>query len=424
MILVIGDLILDVFQKGKSRRLSPEAPVPVITGMSRKIYPGGAANLALNLADMGIITTIRGQLGRDEEAYILDNMITQHPNIRSAIGFQDDANTTVKTRIIANGQQIARLDVDGIYYPISILEVFEREEIEFDIVVVSDYDKGVIGDLSQELKILKDRGIRTLIDPKKDFDHYKNAWLIKPNLKEFFDFVGPAEDPDHMYDLGSKALRKYNIEYMLVTLGHQGMALISQREIQHFPALECDVYDITGAGDSALAGLVYGLNKGKSLIDSIELAQKAASVAISHHGVYRVTEKELKNKTVFANGVFDILHAGHIKLLEQARRLGDRLIVGINSDTSVKKLKGDNRPINDEKTRAHTLKQFSCVDDVIVFDEDTPYDLIKKLKPDIIVKGGDYTVDQVVGKELVDEVVIIPLEEGYSTTKIIGNING
>jgi D-beta-D-heptose 7-phosphate kinase / D-beta-D-heptose 1-phosphate adenosyltransferase len=423
MILVIGDVILDVFKQGPSTRLSPEAPVPVITNLKTRYYPGGAANVAMNTAGLGIQTMIRGVVGADEEGTMLENILHSNHNIVLAISKTYHQPTIVKTRIMANNQQVARIDTEEEFPALTLQEVFNLEGDDFKYIVVSDYNKGNIGNMSNEFKIAREKGIKVLVDPKKEFRNYAGAWLIKPNFKEFCEFLSKPSDFDDMRKIGQAALEKYNIEYMLVTLGEGGMVLISAQGLKQFDAPVCDVYDITGAGDSSLAGLVYGLSKGKTLEESVELAIKAGSVAVTNPATYQLRQGDLQDKIVFTNGVFDIIHAGHIKLLEQAKKLGDRLVVAINSDASVRRLKGDSRPINDEETRAHTLRQFSCVDEVIVFHEDTPYDLIEELKPSIIVKGGDYTKDQVIGSELVDEVVIIPLEQGYSTTNILGKIN-
>jgi D-beta-D-heptose 7-phosphate kinase/D-beta-D-heptose 1-phosphate adenosyltransferase len=423
MILVIGDVILDVFKQGTSTRLSPEAPVPVITNLKTRYYPGGAANVAMNIANLGIKTMIRGVVGTDDEGIILEKILYENHNILLALSKRYQQSTIVKTRIIANNQQVARIDDEQEFPAITLQEVYDLEGDQWDYIVVSDYNKGNIGNMSNEFKIARDKGIKVLVDPKKEFRNYAGAWLIKPNFKEFCEFLQHPKDFDDMCRIGQAALTKHNIDYMLVTLGDGGMALISQQGLKHYEAPICDVFDITGAGDSALAGLVYGLAKGKTLDEAVELAVKAGSVAVTKPATYQLKPGDLHDKVVFTNGVFDIIHAGHIKLLEQAKRLGDKLVVAINSDASVRRLKGDGRPVNDEETRAHTLRQFSCVDEVVVFHDDTPYELIEELKPSIIVKGGDYTVETVVGHDLVDEVVIIPLEEGYSTTNILGKIN-
>ena len=413
MITVIGDLILDVFEYGESSRMSPEAPVPIITPIRTVYAPGGAANVAQNIHDLNCNVNLIGIVGDDQNSYHLEKV---SKNIYVSY-IKDLENPTIaKKRIIANNQQIARIDVEGKFNPL-IISDYVGEETQY--VVISDYNKGTIGDCSEEFLKLRKRNIRVLVDPKKELHNYRGAWLVKPNKVEFETYVGKFKDRTELIGKAVNACRTFDIQYMLVTLGSEGMTLVSKQGVE--AKVETDVtevYDITGAGDSAMAGLVYGLINNNDLIESVHIANRVAQVAVSHPGTYSVKEKDIKPRTVFTNGCFDVLHLGHLKLLKFAKKQGDKLIVAINSDASVKRLKGDGRPKFSQEDRKSMLESLEVVDEVIIFDEDTPYDLIKSVRPDVIVKGGDYTVETTVGNDLA-EVIIFPRIKDYSTTKIL-----
>ena len=414
MITVIGDFILDIFEYGVSDRLSPEAPVPVIKTIKTEYAPGGAANVAQNLHALGCKVNAIGIVGIDNEASIISDFLSP---IYASYVKDHDAPTITKKRLICNNQQIARIDKEERFSNSINVETYCGEDTEY--LVVSDYDKGTIGNCSEQFANLRKRGVKVLVDPKQNLYNYKNAWLVKPNKKEFKELVNDFEDYDDLIRKAILACKKYNFEYMLVTLGSDGMILVGKDgHIKRQESFETEVYDITGAGDSTLAGLVYGLTNNIDLDESLEIASKVASVAVSHNGTYSVTEKEIKEKVVFTNGCFDVLHLGHLKLLKFAKQQGDKLIVAINSDESVKKLKGSNRPKFNQEDRKAMLESLAIVDEVIVFNEDTPYQLINNIKPDVIVKGGDYTVQTTVGHDLA-EVVIFPRVKDYSTTKIL-----
>ena len=414
MITVIGDFILDIFEYGVSDRISPEAPVPVIKTIKTEYAAGGAANVAQNLSTLGCKVNAIGKVGCDEEAVMLSEFLSP---IYASYLKDNDCPTITKKRLICNNQQIARIDNEKRFLnPINV-EQYCSEDTQY--LIVSDYNKGTIGDCSEQFEKLKNRNIKVIVDPKQNLYNYKNAWLVKPNKKEFAELVNDFKDYDDMIRKGILACKKYNFEYMLITLGPDGMILVGKDGyIQRQSSFETEVFDITGAGDSTLAGIVYGLTNDYTLEESLEIAAKVASIAVSHNGTYCVKEKDIKEKVVFTNGCFDVLHLGHLKLLKFAKQQGDKLIVAINSDASVKKLKGDSRPKFNQEDRKTMLESLAIVDEVIIFTEDTPYDLIKSVKPDIIVKGGDYTVETTVGHDLA-EVVIFPRVKDYSTSKIL-----
>lgn len=414
MITVIGDFILDVFNYGVSDRISPEAPVPVIKHSHTEYAAGGAGNVARNLHTLGCKVNAIGIVGLDNEASKLSEFLTS-----MYVSYVKDHTcpTITKTRLICNNQQIARIDNEQRFpNPIDV-EKYCNEETQY--LIISDYNKGTIGNCTDQFAKLRQRGVKVLVDPKQNLYNYKNAWLVKPNIKEFKELVNDFKDYDDLIRKAILACKKYNFEYMLVTLGSDGMILVSKDGyIKRQDSFETEVYDITGAGDSTLAGVVYGLVNDKTIDESIEIASRIASVAVSHIGTYSVQEKEIKEKVVFTNGCFDVLHLGHLKLLKFAKKQGDKLIVAINSDTSVKKLKGESRPKFSQEDRKAMLESLAIVDEVVVFEEDTPYNLIKSVKPDVIVKGGDYTVKTTVGNDLA-EVIIFPRVKDYSTSKIL-----
>ena len=414
MITVIGDFILDIFEYGSSDRISPEAPVPIIKLDKTDYAAGGAANVAQNLHSLGCSVNAIGIVGLDDEATKISEFLAP---IYVSYVKDHNAPTITKRRLICNNQQIARIDKEEKFQnPINV-ESYCGENTQY--LVISDYNKGTIGNCSDSFKKLKERDIKVLVDPKQDLYNYKHAWLVKPNKKEFKELVNDFSDYDDLIRKAILACKKYDFTYMLVTLGADGMILVGQDGyIKRQESFKTEVYDITGAGDSTLAGLVYGLVNDKELDESLEIASKVAGVAVCHQGTYSVKEADVKEKVVFTNGCFDILHLGHLKLLKFAKSKGDKLVVAINSDDSVKKLKGDGRPKFNQEDRKAMLESLAIVDEVIIFEDDTPYNLIKTIKPDIIVKGGDYTVETTVGNDLA-EVLIFPRVKDYSTSKIL-----
>jgi len=373
-VLVIGDVIIDRYITGTSNRLSPEAPVPVVEYQSTVESIGGAGLVFENLKNLKL----------DVELYD-----TKQPS-------------SLKTRVICDGHYVTRIDEDILADSDAVLDFVLSDSFEsYDYVILSDYNKGVLKHSKQIIQHINGFGCKVIVDPKKSATEYQSAWLVKPNCKEFEQF-GFADWQGNI----------------ITTRADQHVQARIEGEEYKVAVETLEVADVTGAGDCFLAALVYGFVKGYDYKKSLEIAVRGARKSVSHNGTYLLTIEDLEQKTVFTNGVFDILHKGHFELLKQARELGSELIVAINSDASVKRLKGNSRPVNNEKTRLEQLELLPWVDRVLIFQEDTPYQTICDLQPDVIVKGGDYTVDEVIGGDLA-EVYIVPRIEGYSTTEII-----
>lgn len=373
-VLVIGDVIVDRYIYGTSERLSPEAPVPIVRHQTTFERSGGAGNLYENLKSLGV----------DVKLWDLS-----YPKC-------------IKTRVFCDGHYVTRIDQD---YQTdgneSLIAIKSVDFSQYKYVVLSDYAKGVLFESKKIIAHINKFGCKVIVDPKQPASYYEGAWLVKPNMKENTEY-GFSAWPTNWIVTDSKGPVKARIDKVNYTVQPE----------------KVDVNDVTGAGDCFLAAFVYGLSKNYSYQRCLELATKAATTSVKHIGTYVLKLEDLEDTVVFTNGVFDILHKGHFDLLKEASNLGNKLIVGINSDASVKRLKGETRPINNEQTRVEQLKCLPWVDDVIIFDQDTPYELIKKIKPSLIVKGGDYTVDSVVGNDLAP-VHIVATVEGYSTTRII-----
>jgi len=373
-VLVIGDVITDKYIYGTSTRMSPEAPVPIVNLQEVKTTVGGAGLVFSNLKNLGV----------DVKLLNLSNP------------------QCVKMRVISNGHYITRIDEDYITEG-TYKTILSKDFSEYDYVILSDYNKGVLDNTQAIIKHINSFGCKIIVDPKRHADNYLGAWLVKPNAKEFTELGFDKWQGNIITTYADKPL----------------VATIDNEKYAAFPD-EVEVNDVTGAGDCFLAAFVYALTLGKDYLTCLETAVKASTESVKHVGTYLLSKKDLEETVVFTNGVFDILHKGHFELLKQARALGTKLVVGINSDASVKRLKGESRPINDEKTRIEQLEALPWVDEVFVFNDDTPYNLIKRLNPALIVKGGDYTVETVVGHDLAP-VHIVPTVKGYSTTKIIEN---
>ena len=371
-VLVIGDVIVDKYIYGTSTRLSPEAPVPVVNLLDVKTTLGGAGLVKENLRSLGV----------DVELLDLSNP------------------RSVKTRVMCDGHYITRIDED--YHTKDSWESIKNKSFKkYDYVILSDYNKGVLDESKKIIDHLNSFGCKVIVDPKRHASHYEGAWLVKPNFKEY------------------RELGFDNWRHNIITT-NAGKDVIADIDGKTYtvPVEKVEVNDVTGAGDCFLAGFVYALIRGYEIQKCIELAVRASTESVKHVGTYILSEKDLQKKVVFTNGCFDVLHKGHLTLLKQARSLGDKLIVGLNSDSSVKRLKGKDRPFNNYDTRKEQLLLIPYVDDVIMFEEDTPYNLIKEIKPDLIVKGGDYTVEEIVGHDLAP-VHIVPTVEGHSTSKIL-----
>ena len=373
-VLVIGDIIIDKYIYGTSTRLSPEAPVPVVSQERTVETVGGAGLVYENLKSLGIDVTL----------------------------YQYDQPKSVKTRVMCDGHYVTRIDNDYHANGKEILDDILNKDFQwYDYVVLSDYSKGVLSHSYEIIQHVNKFGCKVLVDPKDHYTLYEGAWLVKPNEKEFTELD---------FDLW-----KGNI---IVTHAGNNVHAIINKKSYNIPVETVEVSDVTGAGDCFLAAFVYGLTRGYDYKKCLELAVKGSRKSVQQVGTYILQQRDLEERVVFTNGVFDILHKGHFELLNEARSLGDRLIVGINSDASVKRLKGETRPVNDVTKRIAQLEMLPWIDEVVVFEEDTPYELITKIKPHVIVKGGDYTVETVVGHDLA-EVHLVQTVEGYSTTKII-----
>ncbi|PAF51317.1 bifunctional heptose 7-phosphate kinase/heptose 1-phosphate adenyltransferase [Helicobacter sp. 13S00401-1] len=454
-ILVIGDLMLDSYIFGSVDKISPEAPVPVLLAKEKSFSLGGACNVANNLVALKVDTKICGVIGDDENGKkLLD--ILESKGINTDLVYKDERPTTLKCRIVAKTHQMLRFDEEKIL-PLSkeleskILNALKLEKV--DCVILSDYAKGVLSKpFTQEIiSFCNAHNILVLCDPKgKDFTKYKDATLITPNIKE----ASFATDINIKDDDSLKQALTYmkdicKLKYPLITLSEDGIGYMKDSIFYKSKAKAQEVYDVSGAGDTAIAALAFKLIEDKEDIkQACEFANIAAAIVVGKLGSAVATLEEVENaisrsivshkildikslkdrildkKVVFTNGCFDILHIGHVSYLQKAKTLGDVLVVGVNSDLSVKRLKGDTRPINSEFDRAYILASLACVDFVVIFDEDTPLKIIESLKPDVLVKGADYKGKEVVGSKVAKEVVLIDYIKDKSTTNIINKIKG
>lgn len=464
-ILVVGDIMLDMYYKGDVRRISPEAPVPVFRKKSGRSVLGGAANVAANLVAANQQASIMSIIGEDANGKILLDRFKEK-NVSVDLLFRLQRSTTVKTRFLAdNNQQIMRLDVEDTDAITTqecdmMLERLSSFISEFDLVLISDYLKGL---LTQEfcqgvIKMARNQKIPVVIDVKDPkYGKYYGATLLKPNLNELRMLTGKNVDTDEDIIAASEELRtRNNCQYILTTLGSRGMILVGDGEPYCVKSLAREVYDVSGAGDTTIAYLSSCIANNIPIRQAVDVANYAAGIQVGKVGTSSVYLQEVRDlisnedhgishkilsveevanfrkdnvskRIVFTNGCFDILHVGHKRYLQQAASLGDILIVGVNSDDSVRRLKGPTRPVNPEQDRMEILSALSFVDYVVLFDEDTPYELIKKIQPDVLVKGGDYKPDEVVGKDIVEarggRLELISFVEGKSTTNIINKIN-
>lgn len=465
--LVIGDLMLDEYLWGKAERISPEAPVQVVDVLREDLRLGGAGNVSNNLLALGCKVSVASVIGNDENGAALLEVFNRTGIAYTGIFMETGRRTGRKTRVLAANQQIVRIDRES-RTPLSpdmeeSLCQWLRDNIQnFDILLVSDYLKGVLTRPVLETLITTARQmeIPVLVDPKgTDYQKYCGATILTPNRKEAEAASGIAIHDDETLKNAADILKStIQLENLLITRSEEGMSLFtSSGEHLHIPTVAREVFDVTGAGDTVLAVLACGLAGGLNMAESAWLSNIAAGIAVAKLGTSIVTPAEIiaavaqdhpdsdskiKNRDVlaeitaaerakgrqivFTNGCFDLLHAGHVKYLQAARRLGDILILGLNSDSSVRRLKGPKRPLICEEERGHLMAALDCIDYVCLFNEDTPLELITALKPHILVKGGDYTIDGVVGKEIVEanggRVELIPFVDGKSTTNIIEKV--
>ena len=459
-ILVVGDIMLDTYVSGSVHRISPEAPVPVLSASSDVHRPGGAANLAANISAMGGNVTLLAINGIDEASERLKETLSQFELTQHYITGQG-ARTTQKTRIVAAGQQIVRVDKDflpGKSLQGQLLDEYKKVVSGFDVVVFSDYAKGSLDRLPEFISIARRFGKITLVDPKrKDLEFYAGATVLKPNNSEFINLFGDYSSDEELVFRGLSNAKIYQIENLVVTRGPKGMILLSSDGTHcEYPTLAQEVFDVSGAGDTVLAALAVELSCNRTLQQAVETSTIAAGIAVSRRGTYVVSRADIREKKdkfsiqkskivnmselekiinldrnnnrriIFTNGCFDILHPGHVRLLNAAKKLGDVLILGLNSDASVRRSKGPQRPINTFEQRSEVLSALSSVDYIIEFDEDTPLKLISFIKPDVLVKGGDYKLNEIIGHDIVIEnggsVHSLEFHDGYSTTKLISKI--
>lgn len=464
-ILVLGDVMLDQFIYGSVARVSPEAPIPVLDVSHSTYSAGGAANVARNVASIGAQATLIGVAGADQWAEDLKAQIQSSPGIDAHLVIDSERPTTVKTRYVADGQQVLRADRElrdslSEDTALRLLGEFTRALPQTDVVVLSDYAKGVLSERVTRAAIAAARsaGKPVVVDPKaKDLRRYSGASVLTPNRLELQVASGTDCGTDAAVELAARAFVAGGVcSSMVVTRGKDGMSVISaDRPIVHLRTMARQVFDVSGAGDTAVAALSLGLAAGADIVSASTLANMAAGIVVGKLGTAVVTSSELIEQLTplneragdskiytlesvltfarswreqgaqlaFTNGCFDLLHPGHVSLLDQAKRSADRLIVGLNSDESIRRLKGPTRPIQNEIARATILSSLKFVDAVIIFAEDTPLGLIHALEPDVLVKGADYSLDQVVGGDFVrsrgGRVLLAELVKGQSTSRMV-----
>lgn len=461
-VLVVGDVMLDQFWQGNAARISPEAPVPVLNYEDTTLAAGGAANVAMNLAELGVQTTLIGVVGDDEHADVLKTLLAQH-GINFIACHSDDGKPTIcKMRMMSRHQQLLRVDSENLpMQSAQVLTAFSDYIADFDTVIASDYAKGALNDIQAMIALATLHGKHVLIDPKgSDFSRYRGAFLLTPNLSEFHTVAGQTDNEHTLESAAVNLVSDLALSALLLTRSESGMSLFSKHDndIVHtrHTAKAKEVYDVTGAGDTVIAVLAASLAANCELETATELANIAASVVVGKLGTATVTRRELdkalnesrfirqgflaeeqllrelekakaKGETiVMTNGCFDILHTGHVNYLAQASQLGDRLLVAINTDESVANIKGPTRPANRLESRANVLAALRSVDWVVAFSEETPTRIVSVCAPDFLVKGGDNNPDTIPGAQEVratgGQVLVMDYIDGFSTTRTIARI--
>jgi D-beta-D-heptose 7-phosphate kinase/D-beta-D-heptose 1-phosphate adenosyltransferase len=460
-VLVVGDLMLDRYWHGATSRISPEAPVPIVHVNKNDERAGGACNVALNIATLGAHCTVMGLCGDDTAAQTLESILSE-AGVKPLFIRMPQNTTVTKLRVMSRSQQLMRLDFeDGfIGQDLSLLEQeFTAQLEDHNVVVCSDYGKGSLRTVRKLIELCNEKNIPVLVDPKgSDFSRYTGASLITPNLSEFEAVAGPCLSEDDLVAKANALSEQFDIEALLVTRSEHGMSLMQQGyDPVHVPTQAREVFDVTGAGDTVISTLAAALGAGVTLERAMVLANLAAGVVVGKSGTASVSLRELENAIiqnssstehgileeaelhalldrcrargetiVMTNGCFDILHAGHVTYLEQASELGDHLLVAVNVDDTVRRLKGADRPVNKVANRMRMLAALRCVDWVVAFSEDEPTRLICEVLPDILVKGGDNEADKIPGGNCVREaggqVMVLTYVDGISTTKIIESI--
>ena len=464
-VLVAGDVMLDRYWAGPTQRISPEAPVPVVRIQKDETRPGGAANVALNAAALGVRTNLLGVVGRDEAARLLGASLKAHKVVAQFVESADKPTIT-KLRVLSRNQQLIRLDFEeslsvvGAFDRAAYLAQFKKALAKTGVVILSDYGKGSLADSVQLIAAARAAKRAVLVDPKgTDWKPYAGATLLTPNMSEFEAVVGHCAGEAQIVEKGERLRRELRLDALLITRSEHGMTLLQPREAPlHLPTEAREVYDVTGAGDTVIATFGAALAAGQSFAHAARLSNLAAGIVVGKLGTATASVAELQRAVrrsheedsavlsedellahvaeahargetvVMTNGCFDILHVGHVKYLEAAKKLGDVLIVAVNDDGSVRRLKGASRPINKVGDRMRMLASLKCVDWVAAFREDTPARLIGRVLPDLLVKGGDYKPEQVAGYKAVTknggQVVILDFYKGYSTTGLIARARG
>lgn len=459
-VLVVGDVMLDRYWVGPSRRISPEAPVPVVKISAASDRLGGAANVAANVAAMGATVNLIGLIGDDEPGREVARQCDAN-GIGAHLLVDSKRETTLKLRVMSQQQQLIRLDFEADNPPSNgdALTAKYRECLAAaDVVILSDYGKGTLNNSGELIRLAKEAGTPVIVDPKStDFSRYQGAFLVTPNYAEFERCVGACASDDEICEKAAALCRVHSIEQLLVTRGERGMLLIRADEKTLSLATNArEVFDVTGAGDTVCAVIGAALAGGEQIDAAVSYANTAAGIAVAKSGTAAVSFAELQavvvdrvagdnvvtlaelmtalgparqrgERIVMTNGCFDILHAGHVGYLAQARALGARLVVALNSDESVRRLKGQDRPINSLENRMAVIAALGAVDWVVSFDQDNPLSLVEAIKPDVLVKGGDYAVADIIGGELVrangGDVVVLPFVQGLSTSNIVNRLH-
>ena len=461
-ILVIGDLMIDHYLWGSCDRISPEAPVQVVNVKKESSVLGGAGNVINNLVTLGSVVDVISVIGNDSVANELKSLLEKIDVPTSNLVVENNRKTSKKSRLIASQQQVLRYDMESIddineNSHKQIIQTLEKNIDKYSSIILSDYGKGVLTtNLTKEIiKIANKNNIKVLVDPKgKDYSKYKGSYTLTPNKKEAMEATNiDIKDENSLIEALKSLKTQCNLEVSLITLSEQGIAIFDD-ELTIKPTVAREVYDVTGAGDTVIASIAFALGNNLDIKDATYFANLAAGVVVGKIGSATTTLDEIYEyeyslhksnstshiktfdeiktlssklhsqgkKIVFTNGCFDILHVGHVKYLEVAKSYGDVLILGLNADSSVRKLKGPTRPINTQDDRAYILASLESVDYVVIFEEETPYELIKLIKPHVLVKGGDYEGKEVVGQDIADELKLVQFVDGKSTTNTIKRI--
>lgn len=459
-VLVVGDVMLDHYWHGKTGRISPEAPVPVVNVQDEQGRAGGAGNVALNIAALGGHATVMGFTGNDENSVKLETLLTEQ-GVECHFHRFEEYPTITKLRVVSRHQQLIRLDFEDGFpevKPASWLKKFDELLDSHDVLVLSDYGKGTLSNIGELISRANQMKKSVLVDPKgSDFSKYAGATLITPNKAEFEAIVGACDTDEEIEEQGFHLMKQYALQNLLITRSEKGMTLLEvEQGARHMPTHARDVFDVTGAGDTVIAVLAAALASGMPMEASTHISNVAAGIVVGKLGTASVTCDELRaalasqqvihkgivsedelhaaievarnrgETIVMTNGCFDILHAGHVTYLEEASRLGDRLVVAVNTDETVRALKGEDRPVNGVDNRMRVLSALECVDWVLPFTEETPERLICAVKPDLLVKGGDNDPDKIPGSRCVREnggqVAVMTYVNGVSTTEIVKSI--